>query len=187
MNKKMSLVLFAVFNIIAMFILIVPPVHAYQYYHGYTQRWDRGGRYFMGWAWASYDTSIGYIGAGATADGGDDYAWAYMNSANVDAVADVDSIRVYVCWDGSTKITFPWSYGTWECRLYVNGYFKGIQYSDSIQGGSEEEWGYVYFDFSAPNTKEGDELDIDLKAYVSASTGYAVRGAFFTCVLFTTE
>lgn len=180
MDKKLVYALMLVFNIAAMFVITSAPVHAL-ITHGTTSSWDRGDMYQFNYAWAGWNTSTGNINTLAT----NGWCYAYMNSAAVQADADVDSITVTIWWSTSTCYS-PGFYATgyWECRLYVNGNYKGLQTTDSISGSN----GYVQLTFSAPGTQEYDYLDIDLKAFASCTDPeqMAERCALITYIGFTT-
>lgn len=155
MNKKIPFAAILLFNVVAIALLNIMPVHAYTY-HGATTSWDRGDKYATPWpgfADANYNTATGELMAGA----GQGYAWAMMNSAHVDAVADVDHVTVVMYWtDGSCGAI----YGSYEyyCKLYVNGFYQGIQYADYSTWENE----YQMFNFTGLDINDGDDLDIDV-------------------------
>ncbi len=182
MNKKIPFAIFAI--IVVTSLLTVAPVHAYQYYHGYTGSvFERGSGDGSGWYnWTSRPNE-GHMSVMAQYGTGPSSAWSYMNSYEVEAVADVSSIRVIVFWeDGWETNFFGLNYAKIEVKLYVD-----YTYQDIVIKNFDEADGYEYFDFSGLDVDEGDTLDIDLLFVVSASIQSVGLGADFTYVAYTTE
>jgi hypothetical protein len=175
MNKKQILPLLAVFSFVALSMFAALPVYAYEAYHGATTSWDRGDWGAAGGS-ASYDTSTGELAASST-------GWAYMNSANVQAQADVDSISVIIWWTDADKYSFGGSY-SFECKLYVNDEYQGIQYADYSTWNDD----YQQFTFNGLDVDDGDSLDVDVKFEAAAlSPWVAWIEADFSYVGFYTE
>ena len=178
MNKKTCLAIFIAFNVVAMTIITSVPVHAYTY-HGYTSSWDRGDDYaFGGLSSADHDTGTGFLDMQAVSGS----AWAYLNSAHVDAIADVSSITVTAFWENGYKYKYFGAY-SFECRLYVNGEFQEIKYA------SFDNWndGYEQFTFTGLDVDTNDDLDVDIKFVGVSGPGYsAYLSATFLYIAFVT-
>ena len=143
----------------------VLPVKAYTY-HGYTTSWDRGDYYYEGYyAYSWYDTTYGLLGADT--HGLYDYAWAYMNSGEVTAVADVDHVTVTLWWTYGSKYKTGWSILKFDVKLYVNGYYRGIESADFLTWDD----GYQQFTFNNEIIETGDNLDIDV-IFEASAEGY---------------
>jgi hypothetical protein len=162
MKRKIFFAMIAIFSIMSALFVLVLPVRAYTY-HGATTSWDRGGKSAPYPNTASYDTSTGEMGACAT----NGAAWAYMNSANVNAVADVSTINVITwytdhdCYNWGGTIKF-------EVKLYVNGVYKGVKSITTYLSDN----GYEVFTFTGLNVHNGDSLDIDAVFTVAALSPY---------------
>jgi len=184
MNKKITFAAFAVLAIMATSIISSVPVQAYTY-HGSVSSWDRGGHY----EWVNrgltdyvYNTATGYIYVVAE---GWCHQDAYLNSAHVDASADVSDVTVKVYWNNGYKYVGDWvNQARLECKLYVNGNYVGTGVSSFPASTGVES-----FNFDA-EIDEYDDLDVDIKLLVdvgnSLYSGYAQLYGTFTTIQFIT-
>jgi len=147
--------------------LLIVPACAYTY-HGYTSSWDRGGGYQTDYATSYNEPSTGTLIAYAY--GG--YAEAYLNSASVEAIANVNSIVVTV-WYGINSLYLITGSLTFEVRLYSNGIYQGTQ---SIPGLPVDN--YAQFTFTGLNIQSGDDLDVDVKFIASGNCEMAADLTF---------
>jgi hypothetical protein len=160
-KKNLILGLFAVFALITTALLPATSVSAYSY-HGLTYDWDRDGHSTInhrGTVFADSSNSTGYL---ETTGDGWVYADAYLNSAHVDAVADVDHVTVWVYWDDGYKdINGVVNKARLECKLYINGEYQALGISSY-----PASLGYAEFAYTSLDIDTGDDLDVDIKLVI---------------------
>jgi len=177
LRKRIFLPVVAIFLAIA---LVLPAAQAL-ITHGYTSSWDRGGKTDNPPdAESSYDTSTGQLSADSTKDA---YAEAYLNSAQVDAAYNVNSITVTV-WYTNGNWWVAGGYANMDVKLYVNGVYKGVHTETWISGS-----GYVQFTCIG-YVQAGSDLDVDIVFRADSESPYggtAHISATITYVAFTTN
>jgi hypothetical protein len=175
-NKRALLTLFtALFAI----VMATSPVYAYTYYHGATASWEYGDTGTTSGCYASYDTSTGVLSATAISG----QAGAYLNSGNVDAVADVNNIMVTVWYTSHSDYLYGDAYVEFGVTLNVNGNMQGLQSVTDLSAN-----GYVQFYFDNLDINSGDDLDINaVVAALAGSSSSAYIEVDLSYVGFTTE
>jgi hypothetical protein len=181
MNKKLALALFAIVAALSTQMITAVPVHAYTY-HGATSSWERSGHYEWG--------SITYYGIDLPSGSmwitceGTALQDTYINTHHVDAMADVQTVTVYVYWQGGSQcIGWGCQQNVLECKLYVNG-----NYVATGTSGFPYSQGWERFDF-AVDVDAGDDLDVDIKFVVEVQgsgiyPGWGTIAGQFTQVVF---
>lgn len=143
------------------------PVHAYTP-HGSTTNWDYDGMYgyirtnSTGIVDADSDTGHLYIYLAGNA-----HQEVWLNSAYVEAQANVDHITVNVYWNNGYKALGPYvNQARLECRLYVNSVYVGTQISSFPAADNNESFNFV------ADANTGDDLDVDVKFVVDVGPGF---------------
>ena len=184
MNKKITFAMFAVFAIMATSILTSVPVYA-STPHGSTSSWDRGdvnlwaqcpemGDTAEGAAWVSTGYMLAHTYGTAHAD-------AYLNFGSVTAAANVNYVEVTVSWTSGYKYTFgSVNQARLECKLYVNGNYRGTEISSFPAASGEEDFGF------STSINTDDALDVDIKLVADTSGGIATLYGTFTEIEFVT-